>query len=377
MTAPALTMRQLVEGMSLGFDPAAADGPAVVEFAFTGAERGTYQLVVADGACRFRSGSAPSPTLRIEADADVWRAVAEGRLEAMAAVVAGKLSVNGDLGLFQRLPRLFRRVAPDELRASPGQRAPGPLRLPAMAWLAVAFVPWKLFWVVTGTVGPRAGIATAAAAAAVVWAAREATGGATFFERATAALSAAAGAAVLVGVRPPPMVVAASLLALAAIWAGTLVRAPLPLTAEYSRWNYALRVWGTGLFRHPNAFLTLVWAGTFAVLATLAAGVEHGVIPPHASAVVGTALGLAMGWYTKRHERGVRTRRVEDLDGSLARLEGAARAFLALAAAGFLALGPPGASGWAIAPAVACALLAVRGGRRSEGVLGQPVGHPL
>ena len=353
MTVRALSMRQLVEGMALGFDASAGGPPrAVLELALTGEERGTYQLIIDGGSCRFEPGSVEPPTLRVETDAEIWRAVSESRVEAIAAVLDGRMKVTGDLGLFQLLPRLFRRVTPDDLRAAADQRPPGPVRLPAMAWLFIAMAPWKVFWVLAAVRGSESAVLTAFAVAALIWGSRELRGGSTFLERSTALVLGAASMAVVAGAPPPPGIVAESFLALAAIWAASLVHARHPLTAEYSRWKYVPRLWTTTLFRHPNLVLTLLWSGIFAALAILGAAGARGWIPQRAAGVAGLALCVAGGVFTRRHERGARHRRIEDIDAGVARLQTIARALLAVIAGGFLLVGDPRTlSGWLLLPA--------------------------
>jgi len=362
-------MRQLVEGMALGFDPSEGSLPsAVIELAFNGDDRGTYQLVLRNGSCGFQPGPVEVPTLRVETDAEVWRAVLDGRLGATAAVLDGRMKVDGDLGLFQRLPALFRRVSPDGLRAPPDQRPPGPVRLPAMAWLFLGLLPWKTFWVTSALWGPQHAVLAAMLVAGVVLAAREAGGGATFLERATALVFAAAGAGSMIGARPPQGAVAASFLALAAIWAASVVHARYPLTAEYSRWNYVPRLWRTGLFLHPNTLLTVSWSGIFVALALVSAAAVRGWLPHQVSTALSVAICAAGGVFTRRRERGARSRRIDDLDASLARLRTAARVLLGIAAGGFLFVGDPGTPPiWSLAPAAALVVAALWRRARSRG----------
>jgi hypothetical protein len=354
-------MRQLVEGMAVGFDSAAA-GPlrAVVELAFTGEEPGTYQLVISDRACRFEGAPVAEPDLRVEADAELWRAISEGRAQPMAAVLEGRLKVSGDLALFQRFPSLFRRVGREDLRAPPGQRAPGPLRLPAMAWLFVDLLPWKVFWVFLALQGSQRAVIAAAAVAVVVLVARGMTGGATFLEKATTVVFVASALAVSQGYRPPPGLLGSSFLALGAIWAASVIHATYPLTAEYSRWNYVPRLWSTGLFRHPNALLTLLWSVVFVAFAVLGVAGARGWIPQRVSTVASILICVAAGAYTRRREAGARDRRIDDLDASLARMRTAARALLGLVAVGFVLMGDPLAQpGWLLLPATAVAAAAL------------------
>ncbi len=374
MTAPGISMRQLVEGMALGFDSSAGPEPsAIVELAFTGDDRGTYQLVMRNGGCRFEPRPVEVPTLRIETDGEVWRAVVAGRLQAVTALLDGRLKADGDLGLLQRLPFLFRRVSPADLRAPPDQRPPGPVPLPAMAWLFLGLLPWKTFWVLCALGGPQLAVLLAALVAGVLLAAREASGGATFLERATAMVFGAAGAASIAGARLPENVVAESFLALAAIWAASVAHARYPLTGEYSRWNYAPRVWSTGLFGHPNALLTLFWAAIFAALVLPDLAAAQGWLPHPVSTALNVAICLAGGEFTRRHERGAGTRRIDDLDAGLARLRTGARLLLGIVAGAFLLAAPNALSAWSLAPAAALLTAALWRRDGADGTAPAPV----
>lgn len=361
MTAPRPSLRQKMEGMAVAFDPSAgAPLHAVLEFAFTGDERGTYQLVIDGGTCRLEPRLLAKPTLRIETDAEVWRAVSDRRLQPIAAVLDGRMMVEGDLGLLQQFPRMFRQATWDALRAPAGQRAPGPVRLPAMAWLFLGLLPWKTFWVVSAFRGPQGALLTAVLLAGGLLAVREVTGGATFLERATALVFAAAGIAAILGGGTPPGIVPASFLALAAIWAASIVHARRPLTAEYSRWGYVPRLWSSILFQHPNALLTLVWAGIFTLLAVLGAAGALGWLPRAISAGLSIVISAAGGVFTRRHVAGARERRIDDPDADLARIRTLARLLLGLIAAVFLAMGGPRTlSGWVLAPVAALAAAAL------------------
>ncbi len=374
MSTRQVTVRQLVEGMALGFDASeGSEVSAVLELAFTGEERGSYQLIIAAGSCRFEPRPVRPPTLKVETDAAVWRAVVESRIEPAAAILDGRMKVAGDLGLFQRFPRLFRRVKPEELRAPPDQRPPGPVRLPPMAWLLVALLPWKALWMLTAPWGSGRAVLTALGIAVVIWASREATGGATFGERSTALVFAAAGLGVVAGAAPPPGIVGASFLALAAIWAASVLHARYPLTAQYSRWSYVPRLWSTALFRHPNVLLTLLWSGIFVALGVLEAAGARGWVTPRAAGGVGIALCLAGALFTRRHERGARERRIDDLDASLARLQTVARLLLGAIACGFLLMGlARPLSGWLLIPAVLAAAALSRRARTQDGVRAVP-----
>jgi putative sterol carrier protein len=104
----ALSLRDVVAGMALVFNPAAANGlHAVLQFQFTGDEPGQYFLTIADGTCRFAEGESPSPDMTIIADAAVWKAISSGKLDGQTAFMQGKYKANGDFRLLMKLDSLF------------------------------------------------------------------------------------------------------------------------------------------------------------------------------------------------------------------------------------------------------------------------------
>ncbi len=329
MTAP--TLRQVVEGMVLGFDPdAAAGGAAVLEFEAAEERPRLCHLVVAGGSCRFASGPAADATLRLRTDGATWRAIGAGELDAVSAMASGTLRADGDASALLQLQRWFRRIEPAALRVAAG-RPPGAVRLRAMAWMAVAFVPWKALWLGLLLQRPRAGVLAGLLASGLLLAYRRASGAATFFEAAT---TMAFAAAALLGVDGlgRPAVLSASLAALAAIWAlGAAVR-PLGLSGEYSRWNYVPSLWGTALFRHPNVVVTLAWAGAFLANAGLASAERRWHVPGAVAAALHVALFAGCAVFTRRQERGARERRVDDIDRRLSRWRRLAWAVVVLAA---------------------------------------------
>jgi hypothetical protein len=365
MSRSGLTARQMMEGLALGFDPSACTAnEAVIELSLTGDEAAAFQLVIRDGACRFEPEPVRPPTLRIVTDAEAWRAVIEGRGDAAAAMAAGKLRATGDMALFEQLPRLFRRLGADGLRAPADQRAPGPVRLPAMAWLALAFVPWKVFGVLTELRGPLFGSLGALLVATAIWIAREATGGATFFERGTAVVLGAITVPLALGARPASGLLPISLLSLAALWAASVSFARYPVTGDYARWTYTPRLWKTGLFRHPNIVLTLLWSGIFLVAGVLEAASARGWIASDASTVLSFALLISGSLFTARRQRGMRNHRIDDLDRGLVRLEAVARGLLCVVgAAFFLTADPRRELAWIIVPTVACVAAAIAASR--------------
>lgn len=64
-------------------------------------------VLIRDGRCEVSDGTASAPDLTITMDDDDLIALLKGELNAMSAYMQGKLQVDGDLLLAQRVPALF------------------------------------------------------------------------------------------------------------------------------------------------------------------------------------------------------------------------------------------------------------------------------
>ena len=314
------TMRQTIEGMALVFDPrAAGDLSASIQFDVSGAEPGVYHLDISDGDCRFGLGPSAQPTLTVATPSEVWEQISAGEVSGRDALADGLYEVRGDAALLMRMDRLFSR-SPEEAIAAPAtRRRPGPVSLTGSRWLTVAFVPWLFLWF-----GPLFGLELSAALriafplAAILAAYHAVYDGATWFEVGSAlflGLGAAAsltttGRAALVGAGG-----SADTLALGIIWLSSLVHAPNPLTAEYSRWDHAETLSGNSTFLHVNRILTFLWGAVFVIMGSLSVAALQW---PEASGTLAVArflLVIPAIAATLRLPRIASRLRFEDMDG--------------------------------------------------------------
>jgi multimeric flavodoxin WrbA/putative sterol carrier protein len=102
------TMRDLIAGMAMAFNPQVAGGlEAVIQFNVTGDDPGGYFLDIAAGKCTAYAGEHPAPKMTINTPSDVWMAISRGELDGAGALMGGKYSVSGDMGLLMRLSEIF------------------------------------------------------------------------------------------------------------------------------------------------------------------------------------------------------------------------------------------------------------------------------
>jgi putative sterol carrier protein len=102
------TMRDLLAGMAMSLNPQeAGDLEAIIQFKVTGDDPGDYYLDIANGRCTAYAGEHPQPTLTIKTPSDVWMAVSRGEMDGAMAMMTGKYSIEGNMGLLMRFRKLF------------------------------------------------------------------------------------------------------------------------------------------------------------------------------------------------------------------------------------------------------------------------------
>ena len=99
-----------------------------------------YHLRIADERCTFHEGPAAEPAVTIITPVEVWLAIARGELDGTRALMEGKYNFEGDLKLLMRLKSVF--SGKTDVPAANHEKSPGPIKIPGMQWLTVAFMPW-------------------------------------------------------------------------------------------------------------------------------------------------------------------------------------------------------------------------------------------
>lgn len=91
------------------FRASEADGLAAT-FVVDITGRGPTTVAIRDGRCFVTPVGVPEPDARLHADPDTWLDLVEGRVDGIAAFLAGRLRIEGDLNLAARFETLFRPV---------------------------------------------------------------------------------------------------------------------------------------------------------------------------------------------------------------------------------------------------------------------------
>lgn len=104
-----LTIADLMSKMPGAFIPEKAAGlNAVIQFNFTGAEAGSWNAQITNGAVQVAQGVHASPTMTLTADSADYIKLFVGELDPMQAFMQGKLKLQGDLNLAMKMTQFFK-----------------------------------------------------------------------------------------------------------------------------------------------------------------------------------------------------------------------------------------------------------------------------
>ncbi|OQY48146.1 MAG: hypothetical protein B6242_03120 [Anaerolineaceae bacterium 4572_78] len=271
-----LTLRQTIEGMTLGFNPTAAENlDAVIQFDISGDEHGTYHLRIANDKCTFHFGQAESPTLTIASPSEVWLKISTGELLGQEALMQGLYKADGDLGLLLKMNALFKSVDDVSIEATDGARPAGPIQIKGMAWMAVGFVPWIIYWVTFDMhdVSNWIKIGLPLLLSILIVGYRETYHESSWLDKGGVVFFSIAGLFILLGnawFATWGSVV--SSLVMGALWLGTLPFAEKPMSTEYSKWEYIKPLWRNSMFIYPNAVISLMWGWQFMIASLVGIG---------------------------------------------------------------------------------------------------------
>ena len=104
-----ITIQELMSRMQKAFLPEKAAGvEAVIQYHLTGDEGGDWVITILDGACNTKEGTAENPKMTLTADAQDYKNLVTGKLDAMQAFMQGKLKIAGDLNLAMKFMTFFK-----------------------------------------------------------------------------------------------------------------------------------------------------------------------------------------------------------------------------------------------------------------------------
>jgi len=100
---------EIFQGMQERFQPDRASGvDATVQWLITdGGEEKPYALTIKDGTLSWEQGQVESPTVTLSTDSESFTALMTGKAQGPALYMSGKLRIQGDLMLAQRMGSFF------------------------------------------------------------------------------------------------------------------------------------------------------------------------------------------------------------------------------------------------------------------------------
>ncbi|MGB7538203.1 MAG: SCP2 sterol-binding domain-containing protein [Anaerolineales bacterium] len=105
-----LQAKQLIDQLVANFPPDKAAGlEADVQVNLTGEGGGNWIIKFAGGKVNGVEGQAASPRLTVTTSLADITAIAEGKMDGMAAFMQGKIKLDGDVGLAMRMVSMFQR----------------------------------------------------------------------------------------------------------------------------------------------------------------------------------------------------------------------------------------------------------------------------
>jgi len=373
---PGSNLRQILEGMTIMFNPAAAQGlNAIIQFNVDGKEPGNYYLEIDPRRCTFNKGLATNPTLVIKTPSEVWLQIISGQLDGRDALARKLFAIEGDGSLLLKIPDMFRPPAdfsprditepprgkffPDFNRSGntiiegelPGKRPAGPLSLSGFAYIGIYFTAWLWYsvlidWGVDAWIS--SGIPLLIVTLIVVyrtiynrplW---QEIAGLIFFALAFY-LDQFSNSSLFVNWGS-----ITSSFYLGALWLLSLFpQASMPYSAEYSKWGFKRPIWRMSRFVELNSSLTLVWGWNFVLAAIF--GIIAKITSSPVSLIFAALRILLMVpaiWYMVVRIKGAQTANIKDVDKaiSVARVWAYIGTILAVACVAFifLVLGPQG-----------------------------------
>lgn len=107
--ADQITVQELMNRMPKAFLPETAAGvEAVIQYHLSGEEGGDWVVTIRDQKCTVEMGTTPNPTMTLRADAQDYKDIILGKLDAMAAFMQQKVKLSGNLNLALGLTKYFK-----------------------------------------------------------------------------------------------------------------------------------------------------------------------------------------------------------------------------------------------------------------------------
>ncbi len=268
-------MAAFMAGMAREYNPKAMPGlKAVLQFKL---DDETYHLCIDSDSCKAYRGEYPEPTTTIICPKQLWMDISSGDVDGHSAFMKGEYRVEGDMTMLMKIDELF--GSGEEQTASPlprkGKEVPdhrGPIKLPGMRWLTVAFLPWMILWIMGSITGGWMPRIIAAGLSSIIILYHLFTNRPTLFEVGSTIYLIVTGAVHALGGNFFQLYATVlDYIFLGGLWLGSCINR-FSLTGEYSRHTVPKAVWDHPAFTSTNTIISSAWgiyfliAGVFALI---------------------------------------------------------------------------------------------------------------
>jgi putative sterol carrier protein len=94
--------------LNIGINPEKIKGITMtVHFEFLGKEEVSVTLVISDGKLQIQEGIVGNADLRVHSDSQSWIQIVNGEMQPAAAMMSGKLKIDGSHELLQQFQQFF------------------------------------------------------------------------------------------------------------------------------------------------------------------------------------------------------------------------------------------------------------------------------
>lgn len=246
------------------FNPEEAEGLDVkIEIEFTDLEE-THHFIIKDQKCELKKGPSEDFTTKIITTYEVWKKLAEEKLDGPEAMLEGLYRIEGDFELMQRFDDLF----------PTGEREGGETEwseevedsvLAGSGSMTFSFIPWIFSWIFLESNFLLGILLPLIFSAGFVIFKEGKEFGTTYFEKSNLVYFTVLGVgSVFFSGILQEFGIQINYISIALIWGvSVLFKA---LTIDYSKYNYPPSITENKIFIRTNNILTLVWTGIFILM---------------------------------------------------------------------------------------------------------------
>ena len=264
-------------GMADKYNPKAEPGlESIIQFKL---ENENYHLIVQRDKCRAYKGEHSRPNVTIKTPMDVWMKISSGELNGAKAFMKKMYTVEGDMGILLKMNRLFsgpggpEDISPEpQISARKLEKIPesrGPLKIPGLMWLNIAFIPWIVLWIWYSISPGFIPVISVTIISLLITLYHLKTNRPTLFESGSCIYLIVAVLLYWIGIEFfITYLTMFNNIFLGGLWLISLIKT-FSLTAEYSRHGFPKALWSTRAFLETNNILTGLWGIFFLCSAIL------------------------------------------------------------------------------------------------------------